>query len=150
MIVSVLSAKKHPKKKFSGAGRLHGRRDLSNLNICPHTEVWKFPLQCLAPPRWRAVTHGAPCLRGPHLGTCVDPGKTRSNHWLAYPILGRPKVVAVLYVQRALSLVFIREGRRAPVHCFRTGLDFPVGGSPGVRGSSLSDRGLPQTHSRLS
>ena len=34
--------------------------------------------------------------------------------------------------------MFISEGRRAPVHFFRTGLDFPVGGSPGVRGSALA------------
>ena len=39
----------------------------------------------MAPPRWRAPTHGAPRLRCSHLGTCVDPGKTRSNLSLAYP-----------------------------------------------------------------
>ncbi|MCG8431730.1 MAG: hypothetical protein MJA29_11215, partial [Candidatus Omnitrophica bacterium] len=65
------------------------------------------------------------------------------------PILERQKVGAVLSVHKAMSLVFIREGRRAPVHFFRTGLESPVGGSPGVRGGALAGRGLPQTHSSL-
>ena len=67
---------------------LDGYTAAETCRICTFARIRKFenfPRQCLAPPRWRAATHGATRLRCSHLGTCVDPGKTRSNLSLAYP-----------------------------------------------------------------
>ena len=126
----------YEKINSSSARWMNGRRDLSNFNTFPQAVVWKFPLQCFAPPRWRAVTHGAPRLRGPHLGTCVDPGKTRSNLWLSYPqfLDARMSVEYCMYTGPCLLCVY-SKGVALPFIIFGPESSFLLADHPATVGA---------------